>query len=394
MSYTDVFGGANIYPSEITYESLALTGDVTLNWPTEASAASNFAARIMDIESDQAGREITLPDANGTGNGQTILFNNVGSYTIIIKNADGVQVAAPVAGSVWQLYLADNSTEAGVWEAFQFGASVASANAAALAGTGLVAIGAQLSQSMPVSSFSSNYTAGVSDRARTMLWTSAGSGVLTLPDPATVGNNWFIALKNSGGGAIVATPPGTVEIDGSSTKSFSPGDSALIVSDGVDFITIGFGQEAIYAFDYTAIDVAGSGAYTLSGTELNRIAYNFTGALTGNRQIVVPDTVQQYWVNNSTTGSYTLTVKTSGGSGVAVTQGGRTILYCDGSEVLQADTGGIALPVAISQGGTGATTASAARINLGATSVGDALFTAATQQAAVAALGTISGGAF
>ena len=32
--YTDVFGGANIYPSEISYSAITLTTtDVVLSWP-------------------------------------------------------------------------------------------------------------------------------------------------------------------------------------------------------------------------------------------------------------------------------------------------------------------------------------------------------------------------
>jgi hypothetical protein len=121
--------------------------------------------------------------------------------------------------------------------------------------------------------------------------------------------------------------------------------------------------------------------------------------LTGNRNIIVPATVQQYWVDNQTTGSYTLTIKTSAGTGVSVAQGQRAILYCDGTDVLDADTAGISIPLDVSQGGTGATTASAARINLGGTSVGIALFTAADAAAAwsalgTAPLGTVDGGTF
>jgi hypothetical protein len=54
------------------------------------------------------------------------------------------------------------------------------------------------------------------------------------------------------------------------------------------------------------------------------------------------------------------------------------------------------LPVAISEGGTGATTASAARINLGGTTTGIAVFTAASQGAAQVALGLdpIEGGTY
>ena len=174
------------------------------------------------------------------------------------------------------------------------------------------------------------------DRAKMYNWTGAG-GVLTFPSAATVANNWFIYLKNSGSGAIVATPAGTNTIDGLSDLSFQPGESAIIVSDGSNLYTIGFGQQSIFAFDYTSISVAGSGTYTLSGTELNRIAYNFTGVLTGNRTVIVPPTVQQYWITNSTTGSYTLTVKTAATTGVIIVQGQRGIYYCDGTNFLIAE---------------------------------------------------------
>jgi hypothetical protein len=229
-------------------------------------------------------------------------------------------------------------------------------------------------------------------------WTGAG-GTFTLPDPVTVSNNWFIYLRNSGNGAIAADAPGTSLIDGNSFLSFQPGESAIIASDGINFYTIGFGQSATFAFDYTVINVPGTGNYALTGTELNRIAYRFTGVLTGNRVIIVPATVQQYWVDNQTTGSYTFTVRTPAGAGVAISSGERAILYSDGTNVLDADTAGVSYPIAVNQGGTGATTAGSALINLGGTSVGISLFTAVDQAAAwgalgVAQAGNVNGGTF
>lgn len=389
--YTDIFGGANIYPSEIDYSALALTVDVVLSWPEETSTNQNLATKIMDVTPDAAGRSLTLPAANKTGTGQTILFNNRGADTFTVRRADGVQVVTVASGTLWQVYLTNNSTAAGTWVALQYGASTSQVNASSLAGNGIVATGTLLSQSVPVTQFNSNYSPGAQDRARMFVWTGAG-GTLTLPAPTAVGDNWFLYLRNSGSGAIVADPAGTVLIDGGATLSFQPGESAIIVSDGANYYTIGFGKSAVFAFDYTSIDVSGSGAYTLTGTELNRIAYGFTGTLTGNRQIIVPATVQQYWVNNQTTGAYTLTVKTSAGTGVLVTQGSRSILYCDGTDVVNAETGGVAVPIQVSDGGTGATTAGAARINLGATATGDALFTAVDAAAAYAALGVAPAG--
>lgn len=390
--YTDVFGGANIYPSEISYSELTLTVDVTLSWPEETSASNNLATKIMNISSAIAGLSIYLPDASKTGTGQTILFNNTGTQTITVRNAGGTQVVTVAAGTLWQIYLTNNTTTSGTWSILQYGASTSVANASALAGTGIVAVGALLSQSVPVTAFNSNYTTTLADRAKMFNWTGAG-GTLTLPDPAVIANNWFIYLRNSGSGAIVADAPGTTSIDDAAFLSFQPGESAIIACDGSDFYTIGFGQSATFAFDYTVINVPGSGNYVLTGTELNRVSYRFTGLLTGNRVIVVPATVQQYWVDNQTTGSYTLTVKTPSGLGVSVGQGQRAILYSDGTDVLDADTAGISIPLDVSQGGTGATTAGAGLINLGGTSVGIGVFTAADQAAAWAALGALPAGA-
>ena len=69
------------------------------------------------------------------------------------------------------------------------------------------------------------------------------------------------------------------------------------------------------------------------------------------------------------------------------------------SEILDADTATIGLPISIANGGTGATSAGAALINLGGTSTGIALFEAANQAAAwtalgVAQAGNVNGGTF
>lgn len=398
-TYTDVFGGANVYPSDISYAAVTLSADIVLSWPEETSTNTNLAARIMDVTPSTSGLSIRLPAADKTSTGNTILFSNRGANTFTVRDSTGTQVVTVAAGTLWQVYLTSNATAAGTWQSLQYGAATSQATASSLAGTGIVAVGTLLSQSVPVTAFNANYAAGVNDRAKLYNWTGA-AGTFTLPSASVVGDNWFVYLRNSGTGTIVATPSGINTIDGSATLSFQPRESAIIACDGSNYYTIGFGQSAVFAFDYTVISVAGTGNYVLSGSELNRVAYRFTGLLTGNRTVVVPSTVQQYWVDNRTTGSFTLTVAPSGGGlGVSVTQNSRSILYCDGTDVLKADTAGVALPLSISQGGTGATSAGAALINLGASATGSAVFTAATQAAAYAALGVapsgvVNGGTF
>jgi len=394
--YQDVFGGANIYPSEISYSTQNLSADVTLSWPEETSTNTNLATRIIDVTQTGAGFSIIVPDAQKSGTGNTILFNNIGSHTFLVKNAGGIQLGSIAAGEVYQLYLTDNSTTNGTWVFLQYGATTSTANAASLAGTGIVAIGTVLSQSVPVTTFNTNFTSGVDDRAKMFNYTGAG-GTYTLPDPITGGDNWFVYLRNSGSGAITATPPGAVTIDGAANLPFQPGESAIIVTDGANFFTIGFGQSATFAFDYTTINIAGTGDFTLSGTELNRVAYKFTGALTGARNVIIPATVQQYWIDNSTTGSYVLTVKVSGQTGVTIGQNTRGIFYCDGTDLVDADTSTVSFPISIAQGGTGANTAGGALINLGGGSTGISVFQSSTQTDAWTAIGypnQFNGGTF
>jgi hypothetical protein len=395
--YTATFGGNTIYPSDISYRAVSLTISTTLDWPLETAPSNNVVAAIMDVNAVSSGLTITMPDATEASTGETVLFNNIGANTFTVLDNAGNTICAPQSGTTFQIYLTNNSTAAGSWRAFQYGASVSATNAAALAGLGLKAITTTLNQSAPVSSFNSNYTAGSSDRAAVYVWTG-GSGTLDLTAAATLGNDWFIMVRNGGTGNLTVDPAGVETINDASTLTMAPGDSAIIVSNGTEFFTIGFGQEAEYAFSYISIDVAGSGDYTLSSVEQNKTVYNFTGTLTGDRDIIVPSTVQQYWVDNATSGSFVLGIRTSsqGSPGITVAQGARAILYCDGTNVVDADTSTISLPLTVSQGGTGATTASGARVNLGGTSIGIAVFTAANESAAQIALGLdpIEGGTY
>jgi hypothetical protein len=277
---------------------------------------------------------------------------------------------------------------------FRYGAATAQAQASALAGFGLAATGSTLSQSTPVTLFNTNYTAGATDRAKAYVW-NGGLGTFTVPSAVSVGNDWFVAVRNEGAGNCVVTPQGLETVNGDASLTLSPGDSVTLITDGLNWFTLGLGQSAVFAFDFTSINLGGvTGNYTLSGAELNRIAYEFTGAITGNVEIVVPKTTQQYWVSNDTTGgSFTLRVRTNTQTpGVLVARGSRAILYCDGADVVDAETGGISTPISIADGGTGATTAGGALINLGGTTVGIGVFTAVDQAAAQAAIGVTGGG--
>lgn len=394
QSYTEVFGGTNIYPSDVSYLAFELTSsDIVLAWPVETNApnalADYIAARIMDVDCTGSSRKIYMPDATEASVGECFLFNNTGTIQFTVVDSTGSVICSISPGTLWQVYMTSNTTAAGVWVSYQFGSTTSTANAAALAGYGLKAITTTLNQAISILTLNSNYTAGVSDRAHMINWIGS-TGTISFSSAASLGSDWFLYLRNSGTSAITINPYSTQTIDGSTTLTMNPGESAMIITDGSNFFTVGLGKSAIFTFDYTSINVSGSGNYTLSGFELNRIAYNLTGVLTGNRDIIVPATLQQYWVTNNTTGAYTLTVKTASGTGPSVPQNGAAILYCDGTNVVNAQTLSISIPVPIGDGGTGATSAGGALVNLGGTSVGTTVFTAPDEATARTALNVFS----
>lgn len=390
--FSEVFGGNNIAPAGPTYLSLVpMNADVTLEWPVEEALTDLVVANIIDVQASAPGLAIHLPSAELASTGYVSLFNNIGADNVNVEDSTGGVIVSLAPGTVWQIYLIDNSTPAGAWRIFQFGASVSTAVAAALAGSGLTAKGTQLATNWVIVPQGADYVIVDADRARVEQYTG-GVGTFTLPLPATVGGGWYVGIKNSGSGNLtLAAPGGGSTIDGAATVTFAPGESGLVVTDGNNFFVLfhGGGSSGT-GFSYIVINAAGSGNLVLAGAQLNQIGYRFTGVLTGARNIVVPNTAQEYWVDNETTGAFTLTVGTAaqigGAGGVIVPQGNQKILQCDGTNVLPGDSTTVSFPISVANGGTGATTPAAARTNLGATTVGAAVYTAASVAAAQAAL--------
>jgi hypothetical protein len=94
-----------------------------------------------------------------------------------------------------------------------------------------------------------------------------------------------------------------------------------------------------FAGKYLSKSVAGDSSVTLTAGEYENGIMEFTGVLTGSINVVVPLTAGLQWiVFNNTTGAYTITVKGSTGTGVAVTQTKKVILYTNGSEVYAASS--------------------------------------------------------
>lgn len=368
MGYTSVFGGELLFPSQLSYLSFSFAVDLTLQWPTEQQiGGTSVVADFMDMNATAVSLNVDMPSASSTGTGNKATFNNIGANAFTVRDNTGGTIQSVAPGEQWVVVLTDNTTVAGTWTTFQLGASVSVASASALAGDGLKAVATTLNQKIDSDvEAATPFTVVDGDRAKCLLYT-AGAGTCNLPTPAAVGNDWWFMLRNSGSGTLNVLPPSGL-IDGVASINLDPNVSTFIFTDGTNFFTVGLSTGSVIAFDFVSIPIPGSGDFVLSGANLNRIAYRFTGALTGNRKIVVPNTTQQYWVDNMTTGAFTLEIATAAqATPPQVEQNETVIFYCDSTDVINAVTStSISFPVLISQGGTGATTASAALNNLGA----------------------------
>jgi hypothetical protein len=144
-------------------------------------------------------------------------------------------------------------------------------------------------------------------------------------------------VRNNGTGALTVACSGGNTINGSSTISLQPGDSCIIVCSGSTFYTVGLGKSTQFAFTQLSKAVT-TGSYTLTASEASNVIQKYTGALTGNVTIVIPATVQVYYILNETSGAYTLTITTGSGGTAVLTAGSQATLVCDSVNLYNANT--------------------------------------------------------
>lgn len=144
-----------------------------------------------------------------------------------------------------------------------------------------------------------------------------------------------LVLTASSNNYIEATRAGVVSAN---TTSFTPGRIPLYLAvTGTSTVT-SYTDYRSFAQPYNGTS-RGSVAITTADVTLgaleSRCNYlTITGALTGNRNLIVPNDWQGVVFCNNT-GAFTTTVKTSGGTGIVVAQTKRAILFADGTNVVR-----------------------------------------------------------
>lgn len=337
MSFNSPFTGNVIQPTDVSFRAITLTADTQLSWPINGNATDNYAARIMDVTASSASLSLWMPPANQTSVGQDALIRNTGSNTFTVKDYAGTNTIISIAaGQCKYIYITANPDTSGTWGNIAFGVGTSSPDAATLAGYGLLAISSTLNQSHPTLGITSGTTFAASDRAQTRIW-EIGAGSLTLPNAATLGDNWFTIFKNNGSGTCTISCSGAELIDGSSSKEYNPAEASFIICNGSGYITVGYGVSSSFAFTSAIIPVSNVNV-TISSSQAQSVLQEYQGALTANIIATYPPVSNLYVISNQTTGAYTVSIKTPTGTAVEIPQNATASLVCDGVNFYNANT--------------------------------------------------------
>lgn len=314
-----------------------------------------------------------------------------------ITNAQRLALAVPPAAGepIWttdtkKLYVGDGSTAGGLPVKLDFSDLLNVPDFATLDGTGKVPASQLPSfvddviEAASLAGFPATGEAGkiyvALDTNKVYRW--SGSAYVEISSAATADTALSLAVARTIALAGVVT--GSVAFDGSANVSITTSSSTLApkaspaltgtptaptATSGTNtkqLATTAFVQEAVGGILSKAVT---SADVTLTDAEASNPVIVVTGALTGNRNLIIPVTAKRiYAVYNNTTGSYTLTIKTPSGTGVGVAQGKRNLVYADGTNIVDAfnDFESIAL--------TGAPTAPTAAANTNTTQVATTAF--------------------
>jgi hypothetical protein len=149
-------------------------------------------------------------------------------------------------------------------------------------------------------------------------------------------------LRNAGTGNLTIAPSGGDLVNGSATIDLAPTDSCFLCCSGTTFYTVGLGKSTQFNFTQLTKAVT-SGAVTLTSAEAANVIQKYTGTLSGNVTVTIPQVIQVYYITNQTDGTgagydISFTTGISGAANATVPAGQQVILLCDSVNVFNAST--------------------------------------------------------
>ncbi len=357
-SFQNIFGGITIYPSDLGFIDYTLTQSAVSVWPTLGESSSFVAASFTRIVASNPGIVYTLPDADHASVGNALRYKNNGSTTFNIASASGSVIATMSAGQDILLSITDNTTSGGLWDASYIGSGTTSANASALAGTGLTVSGSTLDACWPVVyTGSSGYLLTTTSNAHLITWTGGTGNIGIDIDGGTRRNGYMVALKNQGTGVLTVSGrvPTLQPVDGSiSGVTLNPNDSTFLFGDGTNsgYYTVGLTNNnsdvGVLQIDASTGDALSTGIVTLTAAQANNkvfIITNTIGNALNNLTIILPQVSGEFIVSNQShinalqrnSGGF-VTIRTSGsGTSVQIPVSSTRTIWSDGTNISFSD---------------------------------------------------------
>jgi hypothetical protein len=338
-SYTNIFGGYVVQPAYVGYRNIALNvADLVLSWPSSFLDTPDVTAAFMDVTSNIDGNAIQIPPATQVSVGQPVIFRNIGNNSFLVKDATGTQIFNILPSQIWYIYLIDNTTDAGVWSGFLYGAGASGQDANALAGFGLIPLDGKLNTQLPCSTKNTAYTVTPADRATFFIYTG-GTATFTLPAIASVTNGYFFSVNNSSAAGVLTfvSPDGGVLIDSNTTFALSPGETVSFGTNGANWYSLGYGRINTAIIQLFRKDLTGLASYTIQPYEAIQQIQQFFGVLTSNVTITYPSGPKYvYYITNQTSGLFNLFLTVAGSATtIEIVPGTSIIIYSDGNDLVE-----------------------------------------------------------
>lgn len=261
-SFTNVFGGSSVRPSQPSYLALVMAANTPLVWPLETTESEPSVASQIDVTPTLPGLKLMMPPGNTGSTGVASMISNIGVNIFTVTDQAGNLICSIQPTQSWLISLTDNSTANGTWRALQMASTVSSAVAGALAGPGLQAIGSQLQTTWKTRSLNVDTLITSAFRSTLIVW-RGGVGALQLDTIANLTADWFCAISNQGTGLLTVSAAGGATINSQATLPMEPGNSGIFVCSAVDFNSIGALSGPL------SIENGGTGADTADGALTN-----------------------------------------------------------------------------------------------------------------------------
>lgn len=135
--------------------------------------------------------------------------------------------------------------------------------------------------------------------------------------------------------ASTYSPSLRIELIGTGEQSGTWGDTTNTnLGSLIEQAITGYVSIAMVDADYTLSALNGSPDESRNAV----VRMTSTGSLSTTRNVIIPNVEKTYIFKNDTTGGQSLVIKTSGGTGVTVINGGSTAVFCDGTNTYVAST--------------------------------------------------------